>query len=132
MSSNNVSSGLKIYCGVRKPKKDQRLGSASECFQSGRRSGIKVGIDIQTEKNKKKLNEVEAVIRAETIKRNIKDIETKGLLPFKQMIHLDSLSKDLVRSIAVKLTGTNDQITGYSKMSREELINSLVDRGWHR
>lgn len=126
--SNNVSSGLKIYCGMKPLKPNQKRGTTLQCFKQG----VGIGIGIQTEKNKKKLNEVESVIRAETIKRNVKDIETKGLLPFKNMLHLDSLSKDLIRSIAVKLTGTNDQIIGYSKLSREELIDQLVQRGWKR
>lgn len=125
---SNVSTGLKIYCGMKPLKPNQKRGTTLQCFKRG----VGIGFAIQTEKNKKKLNEVEAVIRAETIKRNVKDIETKGLLPFKQMLHLDALSKDLVRSIAVKLTGSRDEIRGYSNMSREALINALVERGWQR
>lgn len=125
---SNVSSGLKIYCGMKALKPHQKRGTTLQCFKRG----VGIGIGIQTEKNKKKLNEVESIIRAETIKANVRDIESKGLLPFKQMLRLNSLSKDLIRSIAVKLTGSRDEIRGYSNMSREQLISALVERGWQR
>ena len=129
---SNIDNGLRIYCGAKRPvPRGKYLGTPLACF----RKGFGVGSYIEKQKipkRDKSQAQIEATTRALTIRQIAREIETKGLLNFKNLIRLDSLSKDLIRSIAVKLTGSRDEIRGYSQMSREQLINSLVERGWKR
>jgi hypothetical protein len=61
-------------------------------------------------------------------------IEKEGIAALKRELRIGGLNKDLIRSIALRLTGTNQAITGYSRrgMSRELLIDELVKRGFRR
>ena len=45
----------------------------------------------------------------------------------KYLLRLEPLSKDLVRSIAAR-----ENIPRYSLMSREQLIDAVVSKGWSR
>lgn len=129
---SNINNGLRIYCGSKRPiPRGKFLGTPLACF----RRGFSVGSYVEKQKipeRDKSQTQIEAATRALTIKQIARDIETKGLLNFKNLIRLDNLSKDLIRSIALKLTGSRDEIKGYSQLSREQLINALVERGWKR
>ena len=130
-STDSTTRGLRIYCGSKPVPRGKYLGTPLACF----RRGFGVGSYVEQKKipkRDKSQAQIEATTRALTIKQIAKDIETKGLLNFKSLIRLDNLSKDLIRSIALKLTGSRDEIRGYSNMTREQLINSLVERGWKR
>jgi hypothetical protein len=59
-------------------------------------------------------------------------VEQGGIAVLKRELRIGGLNKDLIRSIALRLTGTNQAITGYSSMSRERLVDELVQRGFRR
>ena len=126
---SNINQGLRLYCGSKRPvPHGKRLGTQLECF----RRGFGIGSYVKEQTFPDRMGQVEAGVRGVVLRQVVRDIETRGLLNFKQQLRLEQLSKDLIRSIAVKLTGTRDEIRGYSSMTREQLINALVQRGWRR
>ena len=103
------------YCGTKTNLPDgyTRKGTAYSCL----RAGIRIG-SVQT---KDKLKEM---LR--------KRLEEKGLLGLKHYLHVNKMNKDELRSVAVRLTGSNDAIPQYWRMSIEQLRQALLDRGFRQ
>jgi hypothetical protein len=95
----------KKYCGSKPslPAGYTRKGTPLECLRSG--------IAIANAQFKEMLGK-------------------QGLMGLKKYIHLSKLNKDEVRSIAVRLSGSNDAIPQYWKLSKEELRRALLQRGF--
>lgn len=132
---------VKKYCGKARPIPDgyQRLGSPYECLRTGLYLGKEQAKEkfheqeIEARKKQKELVEKKINISKVLIKKQIaQDIEKKGLTILKREIHLDNLTKDEVRSLANRYTGTTHAIPYYSSMSKEQLINELIQRGFKR
>lgn len=138
------------YCGS---KKGIPTDTPSNCFKKGIKigfvGGIKKGIkqaakkahvltEMQTKelervKKQKEFAEKGVVVSKVLAKKQIaREIESKGLNALKHDLHLDNLNKDQVRSLATRLTGTTQSIPYYSSMSKEQLIDELVRRGYKR
>lgn len=125
--ADNIQEGLRIYCGAKPLPPNRKRGTPLQCFRRG------FGIGAYTTERKcasriqSRLEQAEAAQRGLLMKKMARDIETMGLMSFKRLLHLNPLSKDLVRSIAQR-----ENVPRYSLMSREELIDSVVERGWSR
>ena len=131
---SNIRRGLRIYCGNQQPLPAgyNEYGTRLYCF----RKGFNVGRNVQEKTFAQRLREhtsrIEASTSAVVRRQLVKQIETEGISFLKRELHLDSLNKDLIRSIAVRLTGTADAIPRYSSMSKEQLIEALLERGFQR
>lgn len=101
------------YCGTKTNLPDgyTRKGTSYECL----RAGIRIG-SVNT---KAKLKEA--------LKKRL---EEKGLLGLKQYLHLDKMNKDELRSVAVRLTGTEQNIPQYWRLSQQQIKQALLDRGF--
>jgi hypothetical protein len=122
-----------MFCGNREqlpPRSYQ--GTPLQCFKRG----IGIGRYIQSQKEgtirREERKRTEAISSVLVKRQLTRQIETQGLLSLKRDLRIGNLNKDLVRSIATRLTGTANPITGYSQMSRERLIEELVQRGFKR
>lgn len=105
------------YCGT-KPELPQgytRKGTPYECL----RAGIAIGSQLNKEKIRKDLKE-----------QISRQIEERGMWVLRHQIHLNRLNKDEIRSMAVRLTRSNQNIPNYSTMSLERLKQELVNRGF--
>lgn len=102
------------YCGTKTNLPDgyTRKGSPYECF----RAGIKIGKTTTKDKLKTQLRE---------------RLDQQGLLGLKKFVRLSKMNKDEVRSIAVRLTGTDQAIPQYWRMSVAQLKQELLDRGFN-
>jgi hypothetical protein len=131
---DNIKLGMRIYCGAqRPPPRNKRPGTSVECFKSGVKAGFVAGLKVQKEKSEQKTKAVEALTTMLT-ERMTKEqlasaIQQRGLNVLKQQLHLSKLNKDLIRSIVVS---GGETIPGYSKMTKDQLINALIQRGWKR
>lgn len=122
---------LPVYCGMLRPAPQNRsIGTPTQCFKKGLRSGFAAGIQKGKAQARQGQRTRELLTATLTKQQIAKEIEDKGINFLKQQLHLSKLTKDLIRSIATKLTGTPNQIVGYSKMKREELIQRLVALGF--
>jgi hypothetical protein len=130
-----------VYCGAHRPPPNGRpLGTPAQCFSSGRRGGFVAGVQKgivegtkqEKEKQQKKQKIKEVITRTLTKQQFVKEIEDKGLSFLKKEIRLSKLNKDLIRSLATALTKTEQAITRYSSLTREELVNRLMERGFKR
>lgn len=103
------------YCGTKTnlPQGYTRKGSAYECL----RAGIRIGEMNSKEKLKQLLQE---------------RIEKKGLLGIKDYVRVGKLNKDELRSIAVRLTGSNEAIPRYWAMNITQLRDELIQRGFQQ
>lgn len=112
---NNIADGLRIYCGNRSPLplNYDSFGSRLYCF----RRGFNVGKYVQSTKTKKEI---------------VERIQNEGIGFLKDDLKLSGLNKDLIRSIALRLTGTPQAVPRYSSLTREQLIDELVIRGFQR
>jgi hypothetical protein len=74
------------------------------------------------------------VLRELAVKSKHKEIMDKinssGLTALKNDIHLDNLSKDEIRAICTRYTGTPNAVPRYWTLKLPELKDALVDRGW--
>lgn len=124
----DITNGMRIYCGAKEnvPRGSVR-GSPNVCFRKGFGVGSYVNEKSCRTRIQEEAQRIEAALRGELIKKVARDIEIMGLMNFKQLIRLNTLSKDLVRSIAAR-----ENIPRYSMMTREELINAVVAKGWQR
>ncbi len=73
---------------------------------------------------------IEATTKAMTRGEIAKAIETKGLTTLKRQLHLNRLTKDEIRSLATRYTGTANAITRYSTLTQDQLKQELRNRGW--
>jgi hypothetical protein len=130
-----------VYCGILRPApRGREIGTPAQCFASGRRGGFVAGVEKgfvegtkqEKIKQQKKQKIKETITQTLTKQQFVKEIEDKGLNFLKKELHLDRLNKDLIRSIATRLTGTEQAIKLYSLLTREELVNRLVERGFKR
>lgn len=125
---------MKLYCGQqRPPPRNRRAGTPTECFKSGVKAGFVAGIKQEKLKSEQKTKAVEALTTMLT-ERMTKEqlasaIQQRGLNVLKQQINLSKLNKDLIRSIIVS---GNESIPRYSLMTKEQLIEALVQKGWKR
>jgi hypothetical protein len=127
-------------CPISCFRKGQRVGAAfgyKKGLQKGLEEGNKIGYKrgIRTgkqgvEKEKKKSTIEKMLVKKLTHKEIGEMINNRGLTYLKQHLKLNDLNKDEVRSLAVRLTGTENMITGYSKMTLPQLKNELVQRGY--
>jgi hypothetical protein len=63
------------------------------------------------------------------VKENIANqIQQYGLKVLKKQLKLSNLNKDLIRSIA----SSGEQVPRYSRLTKEELIDALAEKGWAR
>lgn len=60
----------------------------------------------------------------------IQIIQTRGLAALKQELPIGTLNKDELRSIAVRLSGSEQAIPRYSIMSQQQLRDALLERGF--
>lgn len=120
---DNIAEGLQIYCGAKPLPPNRRRGTPLQCF----RRGFGVGSYVNEQKFPSRLQRAEAAQRGQLLKKVARDIETMGLMNMKHLLRLEPLSKDLVRSIAAR-----ENIPRYSLMSREQLIDAVVSKGWSR
>lgn len=125
--SNNIQEGLRIYCGSKPLPPNRRRGTPLQCFRRGFGVGSYLNEQKFPARLQTQLQRAEAAQRGELIKKMARDIETMGLMSFKRILHLNPLSKDLVRSIA-----QHENIRNYSSMSREQLIDAVSQKGWSR
>ena len=134
----NIKQGLRIvpmplYCGLLRPApNDRTIGTPTECFKQGLRSGFVAGIQKGKKQEKTKQKTREVLTASLTRQQVAKEIEDKGLNFLKSHLSLDKLNKDLIRSLCTKLTGTEQAIPRYSTMTREQLVQNLVERGFKR
>lgn len=122
---------MPIYCGLQTPSPSGvPIGSPNACYKQGLRSGFVAGIQ-KGRKEEKQKQKIKETISLNLNKQQIaKEIETKGLTFLKQQLHLNNMTKDLIRSIATKLTNTDQAIPYYSRLTREELVQQLIQRGF--
>ena len=123
--TDNVRQGLKLYCGDKSViPPNRRKGSTLQCF----RRGWAIGSYIKEQEFPKRVQQA----KEETKRQLAKSIEEEGIGVLKNELRLSPLSKDLVRSIATRLTGTPQAVPRYSVMTKEQLITELVQRGFQR
>lgn len=115
MSADNINNGLRIYCGNKTPLPSNydNFGTRLYCFKKG----FNVGRYVQSTRTKKEI---------------VERIQNEGIGFLKDDLKLSGLNKDLIRSIALRLTGTPQAIPRYSSLTREQLIDQLVIRGFTR
>ena len=132
--TDNVNRGLRMFCGNKQQLPPQTFrGTPFQCFKKG--IGVGIGLQKTEEQNirRQERQRTEAISYVLLRRKMARDIESKGINVLKRDLRLSALQdKDLVRSVARKLTGTTQSITGYSGMSQEQLINELVARGFQR
>ena len=138
--TDNVRQGLRIepprriYCGNKAvlPPGYGQFGNRLVCFRKGFAVGKIVQEKTFPERLRSRTQQVEAAVAGLTRQQLINEIQKKGLNVLKNELRLDQLNKDLVRSLAVRLTGTDQAIPRYSNLSKEQLILELVQRGFTR
>lgn len=125
-----------IYCGLRILPEGKVYGNRLQCFQRGMRTGMAIGHAqeaLQTQEKVRTATERAAAISSALTKRQLaQQIQKEGIAVLKQHLELSKLNKDLVRSIAIRLTGTAQAIPYYSRMTLEQLKDALVERGFRR
>jgi len=138
---------VKKYCGPKPnlPEGYDRFGDRYSCLKSGIFIGKKLSeahqkqavndAVLESQRHQKEhvqagFNRGQIVGELKTRKKLATDISKKGLVVLRRDIHLNDLNKDQLRSIATKYTGTNKMIAYYSNMSKQELIDALLDRGF--
>lgn len=131
--ADNVRRGLRLYCGNKQvlPPNRQR-GTPYQCFRRGFAVGRYITERQFPQRLEQRTRQIEAATTAMTRRQLVQQIQQEGIAVLRRELRLSGLNKDLIRSIAVRLTGTNQAIPRYSSMSREELINELVQRGFQR
>ena len=130
--ANNVQQGLRLYCGLKDVPEDSRRGNVLECFRRGFAVGKRVQEQKERVKRRTDVRRAEAITSVLEKRKLVDQIQTNGLNVLKRQLSLDTLNKDLVRSLATRLTGTEQAIRNYSSMTREQLVNALVERGFQR
>lgn len=127
---SNINQGLRIFCGNRTLPPNTRRGTPLECF----RKGFTVGRLQQEKTVSRRLTERTRAVEASTagIARRRFDmmIQSQGLASLKRTLPISALNKDEMRSIAQRLTGTNDAIPRYSTLSQDQLRQALIERGF--
>lgn len=131
--STNVNRGLRIYCGnKREIPAGTRRGSPLQCL----RKGLMIGKMLERQALGPRLLERQRAAEAATAgiarRQFIQLIQSRGLSALKQELPIGTLNKDELRSIAVRLSGTPDAIVGYSRLSQQQLLDALVQRGFQR
>lgn len=129
-NNDNVLRGIRIYCGNKATPAGTVRGTPLSCF----RRGIGIGSYIERQKtparrSQANRSQIESSTRGLVIQQIADTINTKkkSMGRLKPLIHLDSLSKDMIREIA-----SRQNIVGYSNMSTGQLINKLLEKGWKR
>jgi len=130
--ADNIRSGLKIYCGTKPLPPMTRRGSPFQCFRRGIAIGRYITEKTIPERVRQRTRQIEATTSAVTRRQLARQIQEEGIAVLKREIQIGNLNKDLIRSIAIRLTGTNQAIPRYSSMSREQLVDELVQRGFQR
>jgi len=132
--ADNIRRGLRVYCGMKEPLPPGygSYGSRFQCFKKGFAVGKTVQERTFAQRMRDRQYQVEAATTALTRRQLAEQINQRGIGVLKRELRLGSLSKDLVRSIAVRLTGTNDAVPQYWRLSQEQLIQELVQRGFQR
>lgn len=130
---DNIQTGLKLYCGNKEvlPPRTRR-GTPFQCFRRGFAVGRYVAEKTLPQRVQQRTRQIEAATSAMTRRQLAQQVEQGGIAVLKRELRIGGLNKDLIRSIALRLTGTNQAITGYSSMSRERLVDELVQRGFRR
>jgi hypothetical protein len=109
-----------------------RRGSPFQCFRRGIAIGRYITEKTIPERVRQRTRQIEATTSAVTRRQLARQIQEEGIAVLKREIQIGNLNKDLIRSIAIRLTGTNQAIPRYSSMSREQLVDELVQRGFQR
>ena len=127
---SNINQGLRIFCGNKTPiPPNTRRGTPLECF----RKGFMIA-KTQEKTISRRLTERTRAVEASTagIARRRFDmmIQSQGLASLKRTLPISALNKDEMRSIAQRLTGTNDAIPRYSTLSQDQLRQALIERGF--
>lgn len=138
--TDNVRRGLRIepprriYCGDKRvlPAGYQQFGTRLICFRKGFAVGKVVQEKTFPERLRARTRQIEAATAGLTRQQLAAQIQKEGISVLKNELRLDGLNKDLVRSLAVRLTGTDQAIPRYSTLTREQLIGELVQRGFKR
>lgn len=129
--TDNVRTGLKMYCGSKEvlPPLTYR-GTTLACFQKGIGVGRYIQKQIDNKIRRQERQRVEAISSVLTRRKIAKDIETKGLNSLKQEIRIGTLPIGMLKALAQRLTGTTQPIPQYGKQNRQELIVQLQQRGF--
>jgi hypothetical protein len=115
------------YCGLRPgiPK-----DSPGNCFLKGKRVGFVAGMEKMKTMAQKKSRVMTELTKKSTVKNVAAMIQERGLAYLKSHLKLSKLTKDEVRSIATRYTGTNQAIPRYSTMTVQQLRQELINRGF--
>lgn len=117
------------YCGM---KPNIPTASPGTCFLKGKKVGFVAGLQKGLEKGRRKGRVMTELTRQSTIKNVANEIQNKGLIYLKRHLHIDHLNKDELRSIIVRMTGTAQAVPRYSSLSKDQLRQALLDRGFQR
>jgi len=121
---------MPIYCGPRGVPQQTKPNPSFESFGFITKPTTDIEKGRAQQKNKQKVVEV---LSSHLTKHQLSQkIELDGLNILKNQIHLEKLPKDLIRSIAMKMTSTPNSIPRYSMMTKDDLIDQLVQRGFKR
>lgn len=129
--ATNVNRGLRIYCGNKQVLPPMtRRGTPLQCL----RKGLMIGKMLQEQSVPARLMERQRAAEAATAgvarRQLIQIIQTRGLAALKQELPIGTLNKDELRSIAVRLSGSEQAIPRYSIMSQQQLRDALLERGF--
>ncbi len=103
------------------------------CFRKGQRVGTAYAYsqcDKKVQKEKTKSTIEKALVKKQTHVEIGKMINERGLPYLKRHLHLNQLSKDEIRSVATRMTGTANAIPRYSSMTLQQLKDALRQQGW--
>lgn len=117
----------KPYCGAKRPvPTGKTLGDPNVCFKKG------IAVGAMMSEPKVRRAKISGIMEGSIAQRKAtsKSVKKRGFAGMKRDVDLSSLNKDELRSIAVRLTGTANAITGYSSMSKERLAQELRRRGY--
>ncbi len=126
MPTTSTQTPVGTFCG-KKPTAKKPAGTPNYCYKKG----IAVGYYVGTENEKKKKRGL--VKTSSQLQHNMlmDKIHKEGLSSLKKSLKINRLNKDEVRSIAVRLTGTQQGIPGYSSMTLPILRQELINRGFN-
>lgn len=132
---------VKKVCKTPPLPNNEVLDTPSNCFKKGRKVGFYIGATVEKKKGKEMRKQLEKQHEKKITKTRLEgklekkklmdDIKSKGLSSLKNALRLSELSKDEIRSIAVRYTGTPNMIPNYSRMNLDQLRQELQNRGWN-
>jgi len=120
-----------MYCGDKRLPTGKRKGTTGECFKKGVKTGIAVSYNTIIPKLlSKRTKQVEATTKSLTKKEILHSIHNEGLSALKKQLKLSQLNKDELRSIAVRLHRGPSEIPNYYNLSKQGLMDALLERGF--